>query len=363
MRAHYSWPKAKGTVAVLLLVAVGLAACAGGEGSPSTDDAAVGATDGATESGEVAAEDLEPIRFGYQASLWGAPLILAENLGMWEAAGLQVESQRFSAGKDVRDALLAGSVDAGSIGATPFIVAASTGQLVAVAAAGYLGETVWLVAKSDSGIESIDDLRGKNVAAAQASITELIFLTKVLPAYGMTEEDVTMRNVSFDGHVAALSTGEVDAFVGLEPYVSIAESQGVGKLIESFAEYDLLPNIFAFDKSFVEENEATAVAAVRSYMETTQLIEEDFDTAASSLHEDFTSGGLQIDKEALSTALRRVDVNPVLVDDFREYLNSQAEALMKEGSIDAIPDWDSVLRVDIQEKAMTDYWAEKAADS
>lgn len=342
-----------------VLVSIGMVGC---------DSADVAETAGQTETGvaqqsedgteiDVESGDLAPVRFAYQSSLWGAPLILAEIQDMWSAEGLDVTSRRFSAGKDVRDAVLAGSADAGSLGATPFIASAASGQLVAVAAAGYLGDTVWLVAGAESGIESVTDLAGKNVAAREGSITELIFTTKVLPAHGMSEEDVNMLNVGFDEHVSALSSGNVDAFVGLEPYISIATTEGIGTLVESFAEYDQLPNVFAFDRSFVEEHEETVVATVRSYMRTTEGIEKDFDSALAVLHEDFSASGLEISQDALGSALERVDVNPVLSEDFRDYLQSQAEALLAEGNIESIPDWDDVLRLDIQEKAMTDYWA------
>ncbi|MGH2598573.1 MAG: ABC transporter substrate-binding protein [Egibacteraceae bacterium] len=333
---------------IVALLCVLAAACGGG----AADSAA---------GGKAATPDaaLEPLSFGYQSSLFGAPLILAEEAGFWQDAGLQIESQRFSAGKDVRDALIAGSVDAGSIGPTPFIVAAATGQLAAVAVAGYLGDTSWLVVREDSAIESVEDLRGHDVAAARGSITELIFMEKVLPANGMTPEDVNLRNVTFADQVAALTTGEVDAFVGLEPYVSIAEEQGIGVPVQSFAEFDLLPNILAFSTDFLENNEETAVATVQTYFDATQFIEEDFDEAASILHQDFASAGLQMAPETLSTAFEKVDVNPLLTEELRDYLDEQAQLLMERGEIDQIPDWDEVLRLDIQEQAMTDYWADK----
>lgn len=319
------------------------------------------AQDGITTAADTEEEqDTQKIRFGYQASLWGAPLILSEIEGFWDESGLDVQSQRFSAGKDVRDALLSGSVDAGSIGAAPFIVAASTGELRMVAVAGYLGDTVCAVAKNGSGIETVEDLEGKNVAARSGSITELIFLTKVLPAFGMSEQDINLRNVSFDDQVAALTTGEVDAFVGLEPFISVAQEQGIGSCIQQFGEYDILPNIFAVDAEFMDGNEQAVVDAVRSYMDATHFIQESFEEAAAALHEDFTEQGLEISQEALSAALEQVDVNPLLNDEVRQYLEEQATVLIEEGNLEEMPDWDQVIATEIQEQAMTEYWAEKA---
>ena len=344
-----------------LVMSMMVAACAGEDPATTAEETPAG---GQSNGGQdETAGDLAPIRFGYQSSLWGAPLILADITGRWEEAGLDVTSQRFSAGADVRDAILGGSVDAGSIGSAPFVVAAAAGELYAIAPAGYLGETVAVVVGADSDIETVEDLAGKSVASRSGSITELVFFNEVLPEHGMSEEDIQPRNVTFADQVAALSTGEVDAFVGLEPYVSIAVAEGIGRRLINFGEFDVLPNIFAVRRDFADENEETVIAALRSYFETTEWMVEDFDEAAAALHEDFLDAGLELDEETLAEALEAVDVDPVIDDEFRAYLEDQAELLMEEGRIQSLPNWDEVLRTDLQEEAMTDYWAERQSDS
>jgi len=48
-----------------------------------------------------------------------------------------------------------------------------------------------------------------------------------------------------------------------------------------------------------------------------------------------------------------IDVNPGFPSDLKPYMQQQAEILLKEKKISAIPDWSKALRPDFMEKART----------
>src|SRR5665647_3158401 len=53
-----------------------------------------------------ASAETKVVRLGYQYSLWGAPAVVALELGLFKKHGIEVDAKRFGAGKDARDGLV-----------------------------------------------------------------------------------------------------------------------------------------------------------------------------------------------------------------------------------------------------------------
>jgi TRAP transporter TAXI family solute receptor len=71
------------------------------------------------------------------------------------------------------------------------------------------------VAKEDSGIQTIADLKGKRVAVGPAGAGFEIFLKPLLAEHGVTYEDFTPENQIYSDSVGALADGNIDAaFMG-----------------------------------------------------------------------------------------------------------------------------------------------------
>jgi hypothetical protein len=58
-----------------------------------------------------------------------------------------------------------------------------------------------------------------------------------------------------------------------------------------------------------------------------------------------------LSKATFSKALARVEVQPGWPSDLKPYMQAQAEILLRENKIKAIPDWDKVLRTDFLKQA------------
>src|SRR5690606_24219713 len=75
-----------------------------------------------------------------------------------------------------------------------------------------------------SGIETIDQLRGKSVASQKAGSTaDVVWNGVVLKSGGLTRQDVTMQGVSPAVAIQSLAAEQVDAAFVFEPYSSIAK--------------------------------------------------------------------------------------------------------------------------------------------
>jgi NitT/TauT family transport system substrate-binding protein len=160
----------------------------------------------------VAAQQVQPIRFGLQNTFTGAAAVVWARQKIYERRGLKVEAFNFADGRGVRDAMLAGKVDIGTMNLTPFFAGAATGAFVLIGIVLLGGDTVGVIARP--GIGSIAELKGKNVSITVGSTTGPVFVHQVGPKLGLNEGDYRVVNLQPANQVPALAAGSIDAFAG-----------------------------------------------------------------------------------------------------------------------------------------------------
>jgi len=86
-------------------------------------------------------------------------------------------------------------------------------------------EAIHIVARADSGIHTITDLKGKVVSVGEEGSGTLVDLRLVLQAYGMSEEDLQPRYLKPGTAADRLERGEVEAFsiVGGAPVSAVSD--------------------------------------------------------------------------------------------------------------------------------------------
>ncbi|MCT7377048.1 TAXI family TRAP transporter solute-binding subunit [Chelativorans salis] len=86
-------------------------------------------------------------------------------------------------------------------------------------------ETIHLVASAQSGIDSVDDLAGKQVSLDEPGSGTLVDARIILEAYGLSEDDVEAHYLKPDQAAERMRDGAMDAFffVGGFPAGAIAE--------------------------------------------------------------------------------------------------------------------------------------------
>lgn len=80
-------------------------------------------------------------------------------------------------------------------------------------------ENDYIIRRKDRGIAKISDLKGKKIGVARQTITEF-YLGRFLALNGMNIRDVTLVDVKPAQFVNAITSGEVDAIIAWQPYVS-----------------------------------------------------------------------------------------------------------------------------------------------
>jgi len=148
-------------------------------------------------------------------------------------------------------------------------------------------ETIQIVTTKDSGIKSVEDLKGKVVSVGEAGSGTLLNAKQILEVHGITLEDLEARNLSFDDSTTGIQDGTIDAaFItsgtptgaveGLAATQDITivpvESGKISELIEKYPYYseDEIPS-----GTYSKVDEAVTTVAVRAMLVTNADISED----------------------------------------------------------------------------------------
>ncbi|WP_242424495.1 ABC transporter substrate-binding protein [Frankia sp. EI5c] len=129
----------------------------------------------------------------------------------------KIDWSKFASGPLLLEAFRANAVDVGYVADTPPVIAAASGQDLAVIASWHNppGQMV-LLTKPGSPIRSVTELKGKKVAITTGTILQA-YLLRSLDSVGLEQKDVEIVNLAITDIPTALARGDVDAGVTAEP--------------------------------------------------------------------------------------------------------------------------------------------------
>ncbi len=164
----------------------------------------------------------EKIVLGYQVSPNGE--LVAKALGLLEKKypDIKIEWVKFEAGRDVNNAIASGSIDFGLVGTPPAAIGiASKLPYKIYYLHDVIGESEALVVKKDSGITSLQDLKGKTIATTFSS-TSHFSLLGALKSEGVdpAKENITILDMQPPDIFAAWQRGDIDGAYIWQPMQS-----------------------------------------------------------------------------------------------------------------------------------------------
>ncbi|MEE6295916.1 aliphatic sulfonate ABC transporter substrate-binding protein [Georgenia wangjunii] len=131
-----------------------------------------------------------------------------------------------SAGSNKANELLrSGQVQVASTAGSAALLARANGSPIVTIDLYSQPEWSALVTTPDSGITAVSDLRGKQIAATKGT-DPYFFLLQALAEAGVDPSEVTIENLQHADGRAALDSGAVDAWSGLDPIMADAEQDG-----------------------------------------------------------------------------------------------------------------------------------------
>jgi ABC-type nitrate/sulfonate/bicarbonate transport system substrate-binding protein len=294
---------------------------------------------------------LEPIRQGYQTNIWGMPTYYLLKSGLLEKRGIKFQEFAVPSGNLTMQQMVARQVDMGTYAGPSFIIGHDKGGLVAIALIEYVGKTAQIVTRKDLNITKVEDLRGRKVANQTGSSIGNLFVDVVARNAGLGKGDFQEVRMNVNDMVAAMAAKTVDAMVNVEPYNEIAVAEGIGTSLMDFSGYDRVPVFMAATPDFVDKHADTVVAYLQAWQEVARDFKDNPGKVADVIHAFFTSKGYNMSRETFAKALAKVEVDPGFPANLKPGLQRDAELLLREKKISAIPDWSKALRPDLWAKA------------
>ncbi|MBU3231152.1 aliphatic sulfonate ABC transporter substrate-binding protein [Alkalihalobacillus clausii] len=321
----------KSTILTLAFVLLGggiLTACGSQSSSPSEANAA------------------QTIRIGFQT---GNTLNVLKESGYLEerieeeGLDVSVEWIEFDQGTAVMEALSTNNIDYGNAADGPGIFAQAQGRdIVYVGASLPHEQGVGIMVKSDSGIETVADLKGKSIAAMKGGNHHYLAIL-ALEAEGLSADDVDFRYMgdASQGR-SALETGEVDALASWDPFFAGVEHTLDVKTLDHNVEGYPNRTFYFSTPQFAEESPELIQILLEETNRSDQWANENPDEVAELL-----SNMIGIEKEILDTVVNRRDYGVENInEDIIAAQQKQADDYYRIGLIENEVDVSEIMPVD-----------------
>jgi NitT/TauT family transport system substrate-binding protein len=258
----------------------------------SDDDSADATTTTAAE-GEPATSG-ETLVLGYSAWPGWFPLAVADEAGIFEAHGLDVDLRFFADYLSSLDAMAGGQLDGNTqtLNDTMFGVASGDEQVIVVTNDNSTGNDAIIC---DESIGSIEELEGKTIGAEQGVVDHFLLL-QGLDSVGLTEDDIEFRGVLTDAAAAGFADGEFDCVGVFAPFTLTAlERPGSKVLFDSSDFPGTISDHIVVTPELIAERPADVQALVDAWYDTLAYIDEHPDESLAIMAE---AAGLSVEEYA-----------------------------------------------------------------
>ncbi len=160
-----------------------------------------------------------------------------EHIGSWKKEGLDMEFIKFDSGPAIFQAMVGGSIDMVSVGAyAANFPATGQGKVFLINSIEYATAQLWV--RTDQGVKSFADLKGRKISTAIGSTAD-VFLRTALKANGIDpSKDVEIINQRMPDAVSGFIAGAVPAVALWVPFnLAVAKNVPAAKILVDASAY------------------------------------------------------------------------------------------------------------------------------
>jgi NitT/TauT family transport system substrate-binding protein len=191
-----------------------------------------------------------------------APVYLGQEQGFFEEQGIELEISTGQGGAAIVPGVASGSIDIGFGNNFSLVVAASAGLPLRVIASAVDStrdpeRDPFTIVTADPAITRPADLAGKRVATNTVNAIGDSVVSASVRADGGDPATIDFVELPFPDMAAALQAGDVDAAWLVEPFVTLAEQQGVRVLttpLNDFTDVQIEVSTYFTSAQFAAEN-------------------------------------------------------------------------------------------------------------
>lgn len=247
----------------------------------------------------------------------GQALVMKSENMLEKALGDEVKVNwvSFDAGTSLVEALFSKDIDIGYIGPVPAVSAniKSKGDFVVISGAAK-GGTV-LIAKKGTNIQSVKDLKGKNVSVPSIGNTQHLLLLKLLEENNLSVTsdggDVNVIEANNADVVNLMKNGDIDAAIVPEPWGSTITGKSVANTVLDYKEItdngDYVVTTVIVNKDYMESHEEVVKKFLKAHVDATDYIVQYPDEAAKIMNNQLKEDtGKTIEEEIISDSLKSI---------------------------------------------------------
>jgi len=200
------------------------------------------------------------------------------------ADGVEIEWVWSAGSNKANEYLRSDAVDFGSTAGAAALLAKANGSDIQTVYLYSQPEWTALVIPEDSEITTVQELKGKKIAATKGT-DPYFFLLRTLNEFGLTGSDVEVVNIQHADGRTALENGDVDAWSGLDPYMAQTELEHGSKLLYRNIDFNSWGFLNA-RTAFIEDHPEYVTRILAQYERARQWIIDNPDEAIAILARD-----------------------------------------------------------------------------
>lgn len=261
-------------------------------------------------------------------------LTIAKKKGWFEEefkkANAEIQWNEFQSSVPLLEGLVSDRVDFSFIGDGTVVTGkAANSPFTVISVTGVEGNQNSVIVKPDSPIQSIADLKGKQIAVAKGSSAH-IFLIKALQKNGLKESDVKIVQLQPDEANPAFQAGQVDAWGIWDPFVTTEIAANRARIVESVKTMNFIaPAVMIGRDKFLQEHPDLTALYLKVYQKAVDWVGQNIDEAA-----DILATEKKMDKALVKTLLENTHyINEPITDETAAAIQSTADILLESGTI------------------------------
>lgn len=202
------------------------------------------------------------LSIGVMGSIDAVPFVIAKEQGYFDEEGIDLDLQIFKSAKDRDAALTAGSLN--GVLCDEVAISIYQNQDIDMKITGTTNGSWTLVGGKDSGINSVEDLKGKRIGISENTMID--YLADYIPeVHGINSSDITKVAIpAMPARLEALKNNQIDAAILPAPFNDTAIADG-GKEILTIYNKDIQISVTAFLQNVIDSNPEAIKAFYRAY--------------------------------------------------------------------------------------------------
>ena len=202
-----------------------------------------------------------------------APMFIADEKGIFEKNGVDVDIQVIESAADIKTALAANSIQGAAQTVDTQVMGTGSGiETTQVLAMDTSDGGDGIVCKNE--YKSLDDLVGKKVALNTSGGASLFYFNYLIAEAGYKMDDFDIQNMSSGDAGSAFVGGKVDAAVTWEPWLTNAKKTDFGTVLyDSSTAPGVICDTLGFSTEFVEKYPKTVQAICDSWFDALDMLD------------------------------------------------------------------------------------------